>query len=504
MISSFISRYKCKLADRTEYFKAAQEEISATNLEVLQAVSLLAMALCALFLLITPLVILNWRTTPQHLLLVPVLGVYFLYARYLKSRSHTSPRAITVSCLLFMCILYAFIITIDVLPYPQGPSSFMPLLIIVIPVLFTLPALELYSVMLTFGAAYVACLFLIKVPQMARSDLFNYLVGLCVSVVAREIVTSLRVEAYQERNRYRELSMTDALTGILNKANCESAVREYLKVRDPRHSCALLILDVDDFKSVNDRYGHKTGDAVLEQIGALLLHTFRGTDIIGRFGGDEFLVLMRGVTDSSIPEKKCALLREGASAISDGTPPPISFSIGIALLGEENADFEELFQSADDALYEAKSLNKGGCVSHRLRFPAQPCSARKVMLVADDNAINRKLLAAAFQNEFEIAEAACGEETLLALSQYRDRLAVVLLDIVMPSPDGYQILRYMRSRGMLDQIPVVVISADEQSERDALLLGAADMIAKPFNLEIARLRVSNAIAHFGPCPSQAL
>ncbi len=117
------------------------------------------------------------------------------------------------------------------------------------------------------------------------------------------------------------------------------------------------------------------------------------------------------------------------------------------------------------------------------------------ILVVDDKGINRYMLACIFRDEYDIIEAAGGQESIDIIAVEHDSLAVVLLDIIMPGIDGFGVLDYMRSQALLDKLPVVVITDDssEETEVKAFEYKVADMVIKPFEPRIIKRRVQNII-----------
>ena len=119
------------------------------------------------------------------------------------------------------------------------------------------------------------------------------------------------------------------------------------------HSGAFFILDVDYFKKINDTYGHYNGDLALKRIADILKGVFRKNDILGRFGGDEFAVFMKGAGRADAAEK-CQLLRQIISEAEFApNTGPLTASIGVAI-AEPNQDFDDLYRKADQALYLVK------------------------------------------------------------------------------------------------------------------------------------------------------
>jgi diguanylate cyclase (GGDEF)-like protein len=115
--------------------------------------------------------------------------------------------------------------------------------------------------------------------------------------------------------------------------------------------CGLLMLDIDHFKAVNDTYGHKAGDELLQTVGVLLRSTLRAHDIVARFGGDEFAVL---VTDTNAEQVRAIAARVGVQALEQG----VSLSIGGSVWPRDNLDASVLFAEADARLYAAKRAGR--------------------------------------------------------------------------------------------------------------------------------------------------
>ena len=148
----------------------------------------------------------------------------------------------------------------------------------------------------------------------------------------------------------------DALTGLLNRG----AYELMLKTVDTRH-IALVLVDIDYFKSVNDTYGHDVGDRVLRRVAEILKQSFRSVDIICRIGGDEFVVIMTRADSSmrKLLEKKIAHANELLQNPKDDLPP-VSLSVGAAFSDRENPQ-GDIFKDADTALYRVKQRGRRGC-----------------------------------------------------------------------------------------------------------------------------------------------
>ncbi|HEY5555416.1 sensor domain-containing diguanylate cyclase [Acetobacterium sp.] len=151
----------------------------------------------------------------------------------------------------------------------------------------------------------------------------------------------------------------DPLTKIYNKITTQELIDDYLE-NNPLDVHAILLIDIDDFKSVNDNLGHMFGDVVLTEISAKVRKLFRTTDIVGRIGGDEFVVFLKSIREKDLIKEKaeeiCNVFRQTFSGINKDYS--ISGSIGIALFKEHGSTFSELYNHADIALYYAKKMGK--------------------------------------------------------------------------------------------------------------------------------------------------
>ncbi|MGX8702230.1 GGDEF domain-containing protein [Caproiciproducens sp.] len=159
-----------------------------------------------------------------------------------------------------------------------------------------------------------------------------------------------------QREIMRELvqkAQRDGLTGLLNKSATKSYIEQALTGSG---FCALYLIDVDHFKDINDHLGHMFGDSVLAEIGGRLKKLFRASDVVGRVGGDEFMVLLKSIGDLSLVAEKADAIRRSLQQTFENGPEPysVSGSIGIAVYPKDGRTYADLYKRADAALYEAK------------------------------------------------------------------------------------------------------------------------------------------------------
>jgi len=151
----------------------------------------------------------------------------------------------------------------------------------------------------------------------------------------------------------------DPLTKLLNKEAGRKYAEEFLNTGTSVQA-ALIIIDLDNFKLVNDRHGHMFGDAVLHQVSSNLKKFFRTDDVVSRIGGDEFLILMKGNSDRKLVSDRCQRIVESLRRLLTSLAPDcdLSCSVGVSLCPNHGSAYSDLFQRADQALYQAKAQGK--------------------------------------------------------------------------------------------------------------------------------------------------
>jgi diguanylate cyclase (GGDEF)-like protein len=180
----------------------------------------------------------------------------------------------------------------------------------------------------------------------------------------KELADQLRAA----NDKLAELAATDPLTGLRNRrAVYEHLEREYARAKRYRHPLAVFMLDLDHFKSVNDTHGHHIGDAVLKLVADTLKRSVRETDLVGRYGGEEFIILAPETSskDAWIVGERVRATIAAASAAADGLPDVTTSIGGVTTESEAVRAFEDLVHVADAALYEAKDAGRNRVVVAR-------------------------------------------------------------------------------------------------------------------------------------------
>lgn len=168
-------------------------------------------------------------------------------------------------------------------------------------------------------------------------------------------------EKRKEIDWFKALAEKDTATDLLNKQSTQKSIEHFLEGEGKEGTHAMFVVDLDNFKTINDVYGHRQGDFVLKQMGEEINRLFRSSDIKGRLGGDEFMILIKHVGELSLladkAEKLCSVFRH--VMLEDGTVISLTASAGIALYQRDGVDYVQLYEAADQALYYCKNTQKG-------------------------------------------------------------------------------------------------------------------------------------------------
>ena len=296
----------------------------------------------------------------------------------------------------------------------------------------------------------------------------------------------------EKEKSYQQQLNHDALTGTYNRRYYEEVVRNNIG------PAGIALMDIDDFKICNDTYGHHAGDMALETVAKTIRSCIRETDLLIRYGGDEFLLVLAGIPADFFRTKLEQIRDAAQKTVVPGYPHfRLSLSIGGAM--QTLADpMENVVRRADLLMYQAKSRKDAVAVDtqgSRLAPQEEVLEEKPTILLVDDAMMNRMVLTGILGEDYHILEAGNGERCLELLRANAGQIALVLLDINMPVMDGFEVLRTMNTNHTIEDVPVIMISSDDSEEaiRKAYELGASDYVNRPFDAKIVYRRVANTI-----------
>ena len=206
------------------------------------------------------------------------------------------------------------------------------------------------------SAVFLGWMHGVKPPEVWQIDFGNVVTFTVVGIFLNIIANAIRIKEFVLTREINVQKDTDEMTGLKNKGALTREINEYLA-----HASAgkgvMFLLDIDRFKSINDTYGHDVGDSVISRFGSFLRDRFTDREIVGRFGGDEFIVFFR---DGDSPEEACRIAEGIISGAAENVVLPdrkegISVSIGIAVCDGSEKNYSDVFKKADTAMYRSKA-----------------------------------------------------------------------------------------------------------------------------------------------------
>ena len=296
----------------------------------------------------------------------------------------------------------------------------------------------------------------------------------------------------EELRRMAEGIRLDILTGAYTRNYYET------EMKHASFAGGVALIDIDDFKLCNDLYGHDVGDLALIETSKAIRSNIMEKDILIRYGGDELLLLLPEAT----PERMDSVLekiRADVSEVKNGKLGGIRLSISVGGVMTDKGPITDAVYRADRIMYLAKRQKNTVMTDRKIESNSEKQSGddkeRPHVLIVDDSEFNRELLCGILGESFEILEADSGKEGLKLLRRYGTQISVVLLDIIMPEMNGFDVLDEMNREHWLDNIPVIMISADDSDEniRRAFDLGVTDYICRPFDAKVVERRIRNTI-----------
>jgi two-component system, cell cycle response regulator len=314
----------------------------------------------------------------------------------------------------------------------------------------------------------------------------------------------IRIERHLERKQIFDQSvLIDELTQVYNRRFLKDSLKRYLKELERNNQYfSIAVLDLDHFKQVNDKYGHPAGDRILSEFAQYLKDHVRIGDIVFRYGGEEFILLLPRTNDRDSKEVVSRLLSGFSSRTfqEGGEELKMTFSAGVYMVHDPSATVAEAIKTADQALYEAKRNGRARVESANKLIGGH---SRKVLNVSviDDDAIIRTMLMKILQSmEFEhtsldIQVYEDGQKFLQSGRMEQKGEHFLILDGIMPVMDGTEVLQKVKENRNASRVHVLMLTG-RKTEYDiarALKLGADDYVTKPFSITELQARIQRLI-----------
>ncbi|MEA4965366.1 MAG: GGDEF domain-containing protein [Oscillospiraceae bacterium] len=275
-----------------------------------------------------------------------------LYCFLLSERT----KHITLIFYLMELPLMALAIWMGTFLDPGCSSITIMVFLCVLPLLILDKPWRVAAYIVATALVYAFCCSVAKAPQQFYADMVNLFLFLSMALAITFFTLMERIDSVESVFQYRSRSERDVLTGIYNRGG-DKKISLLLREQVPG---AFLIIDVDNFKLINDTYGHYAGDSTLVLLAKTIAKNFRASDIIMRLGGDEFIVYAAGLTDAVLCRKKLEELRTDVQSIlvPEATTLRLTVSMGCVRNLGLHTDYAEIYEQADRCLYRAKVAGK--------------------------------------------------------------------------------------------------------------------------------------------------
>ena len=261
---------------------------------------------------------------------------------------------------IFFVFVFIFATILGTVMTPDNSAVTFCVLFFILPQLILDKVSRIQLFQSTIALVFCIVTYNIKEESLAKLDIVNVLSYLLISFPLNYGIIKNKVTDIENQRKILWISKRDGLTQIYNKEFSEKMIRESLD--NVKTKGALMVVDIDHFKEINDVYGHKIGDEAIKIVAQNIVNSLRICDIVGRFGGDEFVIFMANVTCSSNAEKKAIEIKNKIAEVTkmnaDLLKVQLSVSIGVSMYPTDGTTYDKLFDHADQALYASKKMGR--------------------------------------------------------------------------------------------------------------------------------------------------
>ena len=284
------------------------------------------------------------------------------------------------------------------------------------------------------------------------------------------------------------------MTGLYNKMTTVNKINQQLH-EHKNHIGAIIVVDMDDFKYINDSEGHLIGDHAIRRVSRILKDNFRKEDIIGRIGGDEFVVFLNDIPDKEIARRKARdiirIFKVKKSTVIKGRT---TVSVGLAFADNGTNDYKELFDRADKALAEAKKYGKACYHEYGVDDYGTYEEKRERVIVYSKSRTICHAIDKAISSKYNVIEVISSDEIDKVIKQQRE-IRIIIADLSNDEDDGKLIIDYLDKNKDIAGIPKIAVCKESNIEQCKIAIqgGVVDLMMEPIEKDIVRRRVSRII-----------
>lgn len=356
MTSHIISFWK----RQQKYFEEFEEEIAIRNLELMRTACCAGIVIFLLYYIGIKIFFDAWSTSVLYVFPeIIIFAVFFLVINRKIKKRPFEVKGVFPLVLLMYVFLLAVMMILSVFPNPDIPSIYYHMFVIASPVVFILPFYFHVAILVLSYAVFSFMVIQFKAPDVWSHELFESFTAIIFACVVLILMSQFRLQSESLKSKYFEMSQLDGLTNLLNKVSGIQISEQYLSELKKEEHFAVLFMDLDNFKRINDSYGHIKGDELLRAVSGVLNVNCRSKDIICRFGGDEFLIVLKNIPNQTIAMQRVEAIKEQIHAINIKPIHDISCSIGVYYIESlEEMNMKTILNKVDEALYAAKQKGK--------------------------------------------------------------------------------------------------------------------------------------------------
>lgn len=296
---------------------------------------------------------------------------------------------------------------------------------------------------------------------------------------------------YKRQEELQIKAEIDEMTQLLNKATTEKMITQVLETH-PEEFHAMLAIDIDNFKAVNDLFGHKVGDHVISVVAATIASQFRKYDIVGRVGGDEFVVFMRNIDTKEIAYTKAMKILQLMEAKDNmSIPDNITVSIGLCFTGGKEKDYAALFKKADEALYCSKKGGKCRYTEYGVE-KLEGASQNVYVWTGSRNVLST--IEYAFKHPVSVEGVKTLDELRDAVRKEPEKLLAVYVDVSDEADYGESIWSQLDEEEWAKQVPLIAVCKEGNLRqiRNAVLSDCLfDLLLAPIEPEQIKRRIQS-------------
>ncbi|MBP5574655.1 MAG: diguanylate cyclase [Bacilli bacterium] len=345
-----IRNYICYCGIEKEEYKSIKKNAYVSNFEVWRILHILmdvVFAGLSIYSLFSSLAELN-KVFYIAAFIYSTLATIFFFV--LKKDSLIGQLLIYLS--ISMLLLFACLITSN---KPDVPAIAFVAFLLITPMFMLDKPYFMAIELIAASTIFLVLMYFVKELYTWHIDLVNTIIFTIVGIFLHIISSSARIREFILIKKINELKDIDELTGLKNKAALTSEINQFI-CADNKGKGLFIVLDIDFFKQINDTYGHDIGDVILKDLGDYLNNKFPKNAIVGRFGGDEFIVFIKDVNETAYASQ---IATEIYSEIADSIKLPnqdnLNVSLGVAIYKGQEKNYSEIFKKADIALYKTKA-----------------------------------------------------------------------------------------------------------------------------------------------------